>query len=413
MNVSRTQHWLESLGDWAWPGRAVAAEALLAPPSWVPAFPPRLEPAGASAHSGSVPHSGAVPSTGYATRRRLLLASLLTVLAGVCCALALKGHVTLEGILGSGAHVRPAPAATSGTGASTAAPLPTLVSVSHDSAGSSIDRASFTSSALPGEGSFLVYLPPGYASTTRHYPVLYLLHGRNGHANAFLEVGIQRSLDRLIARGAIAPMIAVMIQDRSGLINWQNLGRRHSATYVVEVQDLVDRMLPTIATRAGRAIAGSSLGGFGAMHVALANPYRFAVVESWLGFFNNLDGELRAAHPILSRLGLHAFLYGVEADPAADPSEDPAFAAKLRAAGAQAQSAVYPGGHSLQTVSRHLDSMLLFAGRALSVAQRRAAVEEGGCGSGAQSTVPRRIGVTGCDPRQVQAAVGRVFSSSR
>ena len=87
-------------------------------------------------------------------------------------------------------------------------------------------------------------------------------------------------------------------------------------------------------------------------------------------------------------------------------SEDPAFAAKLRAAGAQAQSAVYPGGHSLQTVSRHLDSMLLFAGRALSDAQRRAAVEEGGCGSGAQSTVPRRIGVTGCDPRQVQAAVG-------
>jgi enterochelin esterase-like enzyme len=327
------------------------------------------------------------------------------VLAGVCCALALKGHVALEGILGTRAPSRPAPAATSGIGASTAAPLPTLVSVNRDGAGSSIDRASFASSALPGEGSFLVYLPPGYASTTRHYPVLYLLHGRNGHATAFLEVGIQKTLDGLIARRAIAPMIAVMIQDRSGLINWQDLGRRHSARYVVEVQDLVDRMLPTIATRAGRAIAGSSLGGFGAMHVALANPYRFAVVESWLGFFNNLDAELRADRPILSRLGLHAFLYGAEADPAADPSEDPAFAAKLRAAGAQAQSAIYPGGHSLQTVSQHLDSMVLFAGRSLSDAQHRAAVEAGRCGSGPRSTVPRRIGVTGCDPHQAPVPV--------
>lgn len=365
MNPSRTQLWLESLGDWAWPGRAVAAEALPLPPSWVPAFPPRLEPASAPL--------GPIPWKRRATPRRLLLAALLSALAAVCCALALKGSLTLEGILGTRVASRPAYAATP-SASSTTAGLPTLVSVSHDSAGSSIDRASFTSSALPGEGSFLVYLPPGYASTTDRYPVLYLLHGQNGHATAFLEIGIQETLDRLIAHRAIPPMIAVMVQDQSGLNNWQNLGRRHSETYVVEVQELVDRMLPTIATRAGRAIAGSSMGGFGAMHVALANPYRFAVVESWLGYFNHLDGELRADRPILSRLGLHAFLYGAAADPVALPEEDPAFAAELRAAGAQAESAVYPGGHSLGKVRAHLEAGLLFAGRSLREAHRRAAL---------------------------------------
>jgi enterochelin esterase-like enzyme len=368
MNASRTQLWLESLGDWAWPGRAVTAEALPLPPSWVPAFPPRLEPA--SAHPGSIPWHG------RATPRRLLLAALLSALAAVCCALALQGSLTFEGILGTRVASRPASAITFSASPTTTAPPPTLVSVSHDSAGSSIDRASFTSSALPGKGSFLVYLPPGYASTTQRYPVLYLLHGRSGHATAFLEVGIQEGLDRLIAHGAIPPMIAVMIQDRGGLNNWRNIGRRHSETYVVEVQELIDRMLPTIATRAGRAIAGSSMGGFGAMHVALANPYRFAVVESWLGYFNDLDGELRADRPILSRLGLHAYLYGAEADPVALPEENPAFAAELRAAGAQAKSAVYPGGHSLEKVSEHLDAGLLFAGRSLRAAQRRAAAEE-------------------------------------
>jgi enterochelin esterase-like enzyme len=195
--------------------------------------------------------------------------------------------------------------------------------------------------------------------------VLYLLHGQNGHASAFLEIGLQKSLDRLIAHHAIPPMIAVMIQDRPGLENWRNLGPRRSADYVTEVQELIDRMLPTVAARGGRAIAGNSMGGFGAMHAALANPYRFAVVESWLGYFNNLDAELRAGKPILSRLGLHAFLYGAASDPVADPAENRAFAAQLRAAGATARSAIYPGGHSLETLSEHLDDMLTFAGRSL------------------------------------------------
>jgi S-formylglutathione hydrolase FrmB len=258
-----------------------------------------------------------------------------------------------------------------------------LVPVSHDGAGSSIGSASFRSKALAGKGSFIVYLPPGYASSTIRYPVLYLLHGRDGHANAFLEIGIQQSLDRLIDSGALAPMIAVMVQDRGGPNNWRDVGRWHSETYVIEVQELIDRMFRTIPTRSGRAIAGSSMGGFGAMHVALVNPYRFAVVESWLGFFDGLGGELRADRPVLRRLGLHAFLYGAEADPVAVPQEDPAFAAKLRAAGAQAQGAIYPGGHSLGKVAEHLETGLVFAGRSLDDAQRRADAEQAQRGTAA------------------------------
>jgi enterochelin esterase-like enzyme len=367
-NTSRTHLWLESLGEWAWPGQAAAADALPLPPAWVPAFP-HLAPAAAA-------HGASIPRRTRATARGILLAGLLSALGAVCCALALKGSLTLDDVTGTRDASRPAPIATATAAGSSDAPvLPTLVAVSHDSAGSSIDRASFASAALPGEGSFLVYLPPGFASTTQRYPVLYLLHGRNGHASAFLEAGVQQSLDRLIAAGSIPPMIAVMVQDRDWRNNWRDIGTRHSAGYVVEVQELIDRMLPTVAGRAGRAIAGSSMGGFGAMHVALANPYRFSVVESWLGYFNHLEGELRADRPIIKRLGLQAFVYGAEADPVALPEENPWFAAELRKAGAHARSAIYPGGHSLAKVSRHLDTGLLFAGRALRTAQRRAEAE--------------------------------------
>lgn len=309
--------------------------------------------------------------------RRLLLTGLLSALLAICAALALRGSLSLQGILGRRSQLIARSAATAAAQRRPpAAPLPALVPIAQDPGGGSIFRASYASSALNGRGAFIVYLPPGYAANpTQRYPVIYLLHGRNGHASAFIEIGIQHTLDHLIASGAIPPLIAVMVQDLGGLQNWRNIGRRHSESYVVEVQELIDRMLRTIPTRAARAIAGSSMGGYGAMHVALANPTRFAVVESWLGFFDGLDGELQAAAPTFSRLGLHAFLYGAAADPVAVPEEDPVFAAKLRAAGAVAEGVIYPGGHSLEKVQEHLETGLLFAARSLSEAQQRETLE--------------------------------------
>ncbi len=206
-----------------------------------------------------------------------------------------------------------------------------------------------------------MYLPPGYASTTQRYPVLYLLHGNDQPATAFLELGLQQQLDTLIASREIPPMIAVMIQGGQGANNW----RYQYESYVLEVQQLVDRMLPTLATRNGRAIAGDSMGGYGAMNLALGNPQRFSVVESWLGFFNGLGGELKAAQPVIAREGLHAFVYGGASDVIADPEEDAPFAAQLRAAGASAHSATYEGGHTMETLREHLRHMLLYAGQAL------------------------------------------------
>jgi enterochelin esterase-like enzyme len=244
-------------------------------------------------------------------------------------------------------------------------PLPTLVSRSHDAAGSAIDTASYRSAALAGKGSFVAYLPPGFGATTRHYPVLYLLHGNNQSATAFLEIGLQGQLDRLIARHEMPPAIAVMIQGGPGANNWRDQGTHRYESYVLEVQELVDRMLPTVPARSARAILGDSMGGYGAMNVALGHPKRFSVVESWLGFFNGLGDELHAARPVIARDGLRAYVYGGESDTIADPSENAPFAASLRAAGAIAHSAVYPGGHTMETLQAHLPHMLAYVGRAL------------------------------------------------
>ncbi|HEX7609372.1 MAG TPA: alpha/beta hydrolase-fold protein, partial [Solirubrobacteraceae bacterium] len=277
MKPSRTQVWMESLGDWAWPGTAAAAE--VGPPSWVPAFPPRLEPVTAGAAGG------AWEQPQRSLGRRLGLGALLSALAAVSMTVALKGPAGLERLVGYGsssATVAPE-FATARSAQDAQPPLPALDPFSSDEAGSSIDVTNYQSAALHGTGSFYVYLPAGYASTTRHYPVIYLLHGNSQPATAFLQIGLQGELDSLIAHHEIPPMIAVMVQGGPGSNNWRNhWGGRDYGNYVLEVQQLVDHMLPTIPTRAGRAIAGLSMGGYGAMSIALGSPYRFGIVESWL-----------------------------------------------------------------------------------------------------------------------------------
>ena len=367
---SRAQVWAENLGDWSWPGTSAAVEAL--PPSWVPAFPPRVEAVAAGPAGGTWEPQRSLS-------RRLGLGALLSALAAVSMTIALKGPAGLERLVGYGSSsATVAPEFAARTAVPAPPPLPTLASYSSDEAGSSIDVASYSSRALRGTGTFYVYLPAGYAATTRHYPVIYLLHGNSQPATAFLQVGLQGELDSLIAHHVIPPMIAVMVQGGPGSNNWRNhWGGRNYADYVLEVQQLTDRMLPTIPTRGARAIAGDSMGGYGAMSIALGSPYRFGVVESWLGFFNGLDGQLHVDRPVISRLGLNAFVYGAESDRIANPAENAPFAAALRSEGARAFGVLYPGTHSLETIEAHLGTMLTFAAHAFaanSAAAHRAAV---------------------------------------
>jgi enterochelin esterase-like enzyme len=366
--TARPQVWLEGLVEWSWPGHSrVGADVL--PPVWVPAFPPRREAALAT----PAPAPAAPLRSRGSTARRLALGAAVSAVAALCAGLALAGPERLIDLIGIQSQARGAFAQTAvdpvagGAGVAALPPL-RLFALSHDSAGSEIDGASYTSRALHSEGSLLVYLPPGYGSSTRRYPVLYLLHGYGQSDSSFLEIGLQSSLDRLIATRSIPPMIAVMIQGGAGTNNWRDHGLRRYESYVLEVQKLTDRTLATVADRSGRAIAGYSMGGYGAANIALGHPDRFAVLESWLGFFDGLQGKLRAERPTLSRIGMRAFLYGGASDQIANPAENAQFASALRAAGAVAHSAVYPGGHSFETLHDHLSQMLEFAGATLSAA---------------------------------------------
>jgi enterochelin esterase-like enzyme len=379
MSAISAPTWLEGFGEWAWPGLKPVVE--VGPAPWVPTLPQRIEPPAVRLRRE---RSQTLP-------RPLRLARLAVLIAVAAATLVLgsglaRSHPSAAtptlapAQLAFGSITQPfavpAPRATRTVVVAPpvppAAPWPEPVTVSSDAAGSSIASITYASRALGWRDQYLVYLPPGYrAKGTRRYPVLYLLHGDNEPASSFLRLGLQPTLDRLIRSHAIAPLIAVMLQGAPLTNNWRNTygtaGRTEPQynAYIGELQQLTDRVLPTIPDRASRGIAGYSMGGFGAMNVALTQLRSYSVVESWEGFFNNLSGQLAADRPLLARMPLHAFVYGGRSDRVAGTSQNAPWAAALRSDGADAQSALYPGGHTFTPLEQHLQQMLSFAGRAL------------------------------------------------
>lgn len=343
LKSARGQAWLESLDDWTWPGQRVAAAEVL-PPAWVPAFPPAPQRAQAQP----------LPDR-WQRARFLLIAFLLSALVLVCAALVLHRQ------LGIGA-ARPDALRIPVTSRSLL-PRPTVKILGIDHAGSAIDLDEYHSVSLEHSGSFYVYLPPGYkADAGIRYPVMYFLHGKEQSATAFLEAGLQEDLDGLIDSHRIPGVIAVLIQGGRGSNNWRNLSHFYYQSYVLEVQEIVDHTLPTIANRDARAIIGDSMGAYGAMELTLDNIGRFGVEESWEGFFNGLEYQLQLDRSQIKSLGLRSFVYGATQDHIANPAEDAPFAAELRAAGADAHSAIFPGEHNMHTCGEHMPEMLQLAG---------------------------------------------------
>ena len=147
---------------------------------------------------------------------------------------------------------------------------------------------SFQSAALGEPMRYRVLLPDGYEKTLRRYPVLYLLHGLGGDYTDWT------TRTNLVDYSKSLGLIVVM---PDGGNQWWTNAADGSARY----EDYLAGDLPadvvkkfrTINSRYGRAIAGLSMGGYGALKLALKRPAAFTVAASFSGALNvSREGEL-------------------------------------------------------------------------------------------------------------------------
>ncbi len=155
---------------------------------------------------------------------------------------------------------------------------------------------SLVSPTLGGQRrTIVVYLPPNYNThigQNKRYPVLYLLHGSPGQAYDWFTAGkANQSADTLIALGKI-PELIMVLPDGNGrpgaTSEWANSydQRQLIESYVVnDVVRYIDSKYRTIPDAANRAIGGLSMGGFGAMNIAVHHPDIFGSVISLGGYY--------------------------------------------------------------------------------------------------------------------------------
>jgi enterochelin esterase-like enzyme len=235
--------------------------------------------------------------------------------------------------------------------------------------GGTTQQLAIRSPALGGrKQQVIVYLPPGYATSGRRYPVIYLLHGFPGRPLAFIEtVRMGVAVDTAAARNPRNAAILVMPFGSTGTFTdkeWANGWQPHQAwaTFVSrDVVHAIDARFRTIASRRGRAIAGLSEGGYGAINIALQHPTEFRLVESWSGYqqadpvpsiFGGRRALLRANSPLDTLAAQaaalrrrHAFVWFYSGSGDRFLPQNRAFAAELAHAGVAHRFFVVRGGH--------------------------------------------------------------------
>ncbi len=155
-----------------------------------------------------------------------------------------------------------------------------------------------------------IYLPPGYITSSKRFPVLYLLHGVGDTEETFISDtvlynNIQDLMNKGIAANKFGEMIIVMPNEKTNWFgsfytnstvtgNWEDFTTTELISYI-------DKNYRTIPASAHRAIAGHSMGGYGAFTLAMKHPDLFSTVYSMNGAFFCFCGELKPANPAVQQ----------------------------------------------------------------------------------------------------------------
>lgn len=137
---------------------------------------------------------------------------------------------------------------------------------------------------------FNVILPRDYETSSRRFPVLYLLHGYTDDYSAWV------TKSNLLQYAPAYEEIIVMPEAGTGwYVNNQGDPKLQWEDYIIrDLIPYVDTHYRTVGAREGRAIAGLSMGGYGAMTLGLRHPDLFAAIAS-------MSGALATAQPAFSK----------------------------------------------------------------------------------------------------------------
>ncbi len=116
---------------------------------------------------------------------------------------------------------------------------------------------------------------------TRHYPVLYYLHGLGDNEQSLLNLGGWDVISELRRQGKIGDFIVLAPSaGHTFYVNSDNGKVRYEDFFLKEFVPQMEKKYRAQGTRATRGITGVSMGGYGALRFAFKYPDQFAAVSA-------------------------------------------------------------------------------------------------------------------------------------
>jgi fermentation-respiration switch protein FrsA (DUF1100 family) len=141
-----------------------------------------------------------------------------------------------------------------------------------------LEHKVLASKSLGHDVGYVVWTPPNYDSSGKtRYPVVYFLHGAGG-TEASDSGGFSSMVAGEIRKGNFPPTICVF--PNGGMRGYRD---PVESMIIDELIPLIDHDYATKTEASGRALAGFSMGGAGAVRMSILHPKLFCAAGSWGG----------------------------------------------------------------------------------------------------------------------------------
>jgi S-formylglutathione hydrolase FrmB len=147
---------------------------------------------------------------------------------------------------------------------------------------------------------YCAYLPASFdKDNTRHYPVLYYLHGLGDNEQSLLNSGGWDLISELRSQGKIGEFVVLAPgAGHTFYINSEDGKVRYEDFFMKEFMPQMEKKYRVESTRATRGITGVSMGGYGALRLAFKYPEDFAAVSGQMpALITDLPSNLSSEAP--------------------------------------------------------------------------------------------------------------------
>jgi len=182
-----------------------------------------------------------------------------------------------------------------------------------------VECNSFPSKILSRSVPYCVVLPPSFDSDkTKHFPILYYLHGLGDNEQFFVHSGAWNLVEDLREKNELKSFLIATPNGGAGFyINAKDGKNRYEDFLLQEFFPFIEERYRAAPGRANRAISGVSMGGYGALHLAFRHPQLFGAVSAHsAALIEKLPGFLGTSPSSSPRARVLGGVFGNPPDPA-------------------------------------------------------------------------------------------------